>query len=64
VKSIDFRGFQAPTGAEPLWKDKKKFKPPPPGKIPEYAPGSLVCAIFANLIRGFWLQIIDEQMKV
>ena len=26
VKSMDFRGFQAPTGAEPPWKEKK-FKP-------------------------------------
>ena len=23
VKSVDFRGFQAPTGAEPPWKEKK-----------------------------------------
>ena len=31
------RGFQAPTGAEPPWKDKKNLSPP--GQIPEYAPG-------------------------
>ena len=30
-------GFQAPTGAEPPWKDKKVQAPP--GQIPEYAPG-------------------------
>ena len=29
-------GFQAPTGAEPPWKERKKLSPP--GHIPEYAP--------------------------
>ena len=29
-------GFQAPTGAEPPWKEKKKLSLP--GQIPEYAP--------------------------
>ena len=29
-------GFQAPTGAEPPWKEKKKISLP--GQIPEYAP--------------------------
>ena len=39
VKSIDFRGFQASTGAEPHPGKRKKIKPPP-GQIPEYAPDS------------------------
>jgi len=29
-------GFQAQTGAEPPWKDKKNLSPP--RQIPEYAP--------------------------
>ena len=41
VKSIDFRGFQASTGAEPQPGKRKKFKPPP-GQIPEYAPGAVL----------------------
>ena len=31
------RGFQAPTGAEPLQEREKNLSPP--GQIPEYAPG-------------------------
>ena len=37
VKSIDFRGFKAPTGAEPPLEREVKFKPPT-GQIPENAP--------------------------
>ena len=35
VKSIDFEGFQAPTGAEPFPPGKPS---PSTGQIPEYAP--------------------------
>ena len=32
-------GLQAPTGAEVPWKEMKICPPPPPRKIPDYAPG-------------------------
>ena len=40
VKSIDFRVFHAPTGAEPTPPGKKKiYSPPPSGKNSENNPG-------------------------
>ena len=46
VKSIDFRGFSVPNGCQAPGK-KKKFKPPP-GQIPEYAPGWLLSHILSK----------------
>lgn len=37
VRSMDFRRFQGPAGAEPPWKGKKGT----PGQIPDYAPDDI-----------------------